>query len=51
VLRVRQPQAYGPDLVELAADVTAAAFGDPPPAAPVPSPRRPWRLPVGRRRD
>lgn len=51
VLRVRQPQAYGPDLVELAADVTAAAFGDPPPAAAVPSPRRPWRLPVGRRRD
>ncbi|MEV4622118.1 hypothetical protein AB0J74_25835 [Asanoa sp. NPDC049573] len=50
VLRVREPQAYGPDLVELVADVTAAAFDNPPPPA-VPRPRRPWQLLATRRRD
>ncbi len=41
VLKVRQPSAYGPDLVELVADGTEAAFdGTAPPALPLP--RRAW---------
>ncbi|GAA1848247.1 hypothetical protein [Asanoa iriomotensis] len=47
VLKVRQPGAYGPDLVELVGDVTEAAFdGTTPPA--LPKQRRSWRM-VGRR--
>ncbi|MDG4824292.1 hypothetical protein O7635_20770 [Asanoa sp. WMMD1127] len=49
-LRVREPAAYGPDLVELVGDVTEAAFGGtPPPALPRPRLRQPWWA-VGRRR-
>ncbi|GIF74327.1 hypothetical protein [Asanoa siamensis] len=47
VLKVRQPGAYGPDLVQVVADATPTAFdGTPPPA--LPSQRRPWWS-VGRR--
>jgi len=46
VLRVVKPKSYGPDLVELVADVTEAAFG-PAPEQPPALPRR--RAPLRRR--
>ena len=48
MLKVREPGAYGPDLVELVGDVTEAAFdGTAPPA--LPRQRRPWWAVAGRR--
>ncbi|HEX5568845.1 MAG TPA: hypothetical protein VFY14_18305, partial [Streptomyces sp.] len=47
LLKVAHSQAYGPDVVELVADVTRAATSPPPAPAPVPAPSSGGR---GRRR-
>ncbi|GIF70331.1 hypothetical protein Ais01nite_83660 [Asanoa ishikariensis] len=48
VLKIRQPGAYGADLVELVADGTEAAFDGSTPLPALPRPRREWWA-IGRR--